>query len=115
MTTNYPHIEERDGTYYVQGHRVPIISLIYHWNNGADPETIQRKFDTLSLADVYGAIAYYLDHREMLDAHFKEIRAEEAAIIAAYDATNQPFRDELRRRFKAIQERDEATATLARK
>ena len=111
MAINYPHVEERDGTYYVEGHRVPIISLIYHWNNGADPETIQRDFDTLTLAEVYSAIAFYLDHREKLDVHFKEVRAEETTILAAYDAKNQPFRDELRRRFKALQGLDEAAAS----
>lgn len=106
----YPHVEERDGTYYVQGHRIPIISLIHEWNNGEDPETIQSDFNTLSLAEVYGAISFYLDHRPTLDAHFAEIRAKEATIIAEARAHPSPFRLELERRFAAIRAREKASA-----
>jgi uncharacterized protein (DUF433 family) len=111
MAINYPHIEEREGTYYVQGRRVPIISLIYLWNNGADAESIQRSFPAVTLADVYGAVAFYLDHREMMDAHFKQYRAEEEAILAALDQQNASFRAELQRRYAAMQAQKEASAS----
>lgn len=98
MTLAYPHVEERDGSYYIQGSRIPIIPLIYHWNNGEAPESIQRKYPTLTLAEVHGAALFYLDHREMLDKHFAQIRREEEAIQAEFEARNAPFREEMQRR-----------------
>jgi uncharacterized protein (DUF433 family) len=95
MALEYPHVEERDGSYYVLRSRIPISTVVYHWNNGASPESIQRKFPTLSLGDIYGAVVFYLDHREMLDVHFKQIEAEEQHILDEIDARNAPFREEI--------------------
>lgn len=111
MHNDNPYIEERDGDYYVSGQRVPLISLVYVWNNGSSPETIRQKFPVLTLAEVYGAIAYYIDHREVLDQHFVKIREEEDAIAAHLAETNADFRTELERRFVALKLQDKASAS----
>ncbi|MGZ3600981.1 MAG: DUF433 domain-containing protein [Ktedonobacterales bacterium] len=46
-------------------------SLIAAWQiEGYTPEELQIGFPALSLAQVYGAIAYYLDHQKALEGLF---------------------------------------------
>jgi hypothetical protein len=62
-------VERRGDGYYAADTRVSMASVVYHFRLGASPETILQKFPALgSLSTVYGAIAYYLDNQEMLDA-----------------------------------------------
>ena len=56
------YIEEREGGLYVTGSRVSLASIVFAFQQGGSPETIRQNFPSLSLAQVYGAIAYYLDH-----------------------------------------------------
>lgn len=63
------HIEDRGGVYYVAGTRISLDSIVYAFRAGAAPETIREDFEGLSLADVYGAIAHYLDHQAAVDAY----------------------------------------------
>jgi uncharacterized protein (DUF433 family) len=56
------YVEERSGAYYIAGSRVSLASLIFSFRDGASPETIRQNFPSLSLAQVYGAIAFYLSH-----------------------------------------------------
>jgi len=107
----YPHVEERAGTYYVRGQRVPLISIILHWNNGDSPEAIRQKFPTLTLAEVYAGVVYYLDHQDTLDQHFAKIRQEEDAILIEIDAKNQDFRKKLRERAEKVRMQRETSAS----
>jgi uncharacterized protein (DUF433 family) len=47
---------------------------IHVWHNlrGQSPEEIVAAFPQLSLADVYAALAYYLDHRDEIEQQMKE-------------------------------------------
>lgn len=66
------YIEQRDGGYWVAGMRVSLDSLVYRFLEGLSPETIQAEcFPTLTLEQVYGAITYYLAHRDEVDAYLK--------------------------------------------
>ena len=66
------YIEQREGGYYVAGTRVSLDSLVYSFRNGESPETIQQQFPSLSLEQVYGAIAFYLGHQATVDANIRE-------------------------------------------
>ena len=66
------YIEQRDGGYYVAGIRVSLDSLVYAFRSGESPETIQQQFPTLSLEQVYGAIAFYLGHQVEVDDNIRE-------------------------------------------
>ena len=44
--------------------------------NGMSPEEIARQLDTLSLADVHAAIAYYLRHRAEVEEYLCNRRSE---------------------------------------
>ena len=61
MTSEY--IEERNGGYYVAGTRISLDSVVYSFERGNSPEAIQKEFPLLRLPQIYGAIAFYLDHQ----------------------------------------------------
>jgi len=58
------YIDERNGGYYVAGSRVSLDSIVYSFERGASPDTIRNDFPVLKLSQIYGAIAFYLDHQE---------------------------------------------------
>ncbi len=61
------YVEERNGGLYVAGTRVSLDSIVQCFREGLSPETIAGEFDTLTLAQVYGAIAHYLDNQAAID------------------------------------------------
>jgi uncharacterized protein (DUF433 family) len=63
------HVEQREGVYYVPGTRVSLDSIVYAFREGCSPETIREDFEGLTLAHVYGAIAFYLDHQADIDTY----------------------------------------------
>ena len=62
--------------YYVQGTRVSLDSVVYAFLRGEYPDSIAESFPALSLEQVYGAIAFYLAHRETIDHYLEEDKAE---------------------------------------
>ena len=78
---NGSYVEERSGGYWVRGTRISLESVVYRFLEGLSPETIQSEcFPTLSLAQVQGAIAYYLDHRQAVDDYLRRSEREFAAL-----------------------------------
>jgi uncharacterized protein (DUF433 family) len=68
MTREY--IECRNDSYYVAGTRVSLESVVRQFREGASPESILQRFPALdSLANVYGAIAFFLDNAEAIDEY----------------------------------------------
>jgi uncharacterized protein (DUF433 family) len=74
------HIEEREGVYYVPGTRISLDSVVYAFREGCSPETIREDFEGLTLAHVYGAIAFYLDHQTEIDAYLLRRRDQWAEL-----------------------------------
>src|SRR5437016_2449392 len=66
------YIEQRDGGYYVSSGRVSLDSIVYAFRGGESAETIQQNFPSLTLEQVYGAIAFYLAHQADVDANIRE-------------------------------------------
>ncbi len=67
---NNEYVESRGRYYYVAGTRVSLASVVYAFNRGEAPETILANYPDLDqLARVYGAVAYYLDHKLEIDSH----------------------------------------------
>lgn len=71
------YIEIEDDVYRIKGTRVALDSIIYKFQQGRSPESIQDSFPALSLSQVYAAIAYYLDHQAELDDYLKHNEASE--------------------------------------
>lgn len=70
------YIEQRNGGFYVAGTRVSLDSIVYSFKAGDSPETIRQNFSSLSLEQVYGAVAFFLAHEQEVDANIREGEAE---------------------------------------
>ena len=66
------YIEQRKGGYYIAGTHVSLDSVVYAFREGDSPETIQQNFPSLSLEQIYGAIAFYLGHQREVDANIRQ-------------------------------------------
>ena len=70
------YVDKVDEAYRVTGSRVSLDSIVYCFWNGDSPESIVQSFPTLTLEQVYGAIAYYLDHQNEIDEYIKQGEAD---------------------------------------
>jgi uncharacterized protein (DUF433 family) len=70
------YVEQRDEGYWITSTRVSLDSVVYAFLEGLSPESIVDSFDTLTLEEVYGAIAFYLGHRDTVDAYLKQSEAQ---------------------------------------
>ncbi len=65
------YVEKQKDSYRIAGSRVSLDSIIFAFQRGASPESIQRSFPTLSLEEVYGAIAFYLANQQDIDDYLE--------------------------------------------
>ena len=75
-TMHSEYIEQRNGGYYVAGTRISLDSVVYSFNEGQSPEAIQEDFPSLKRSQIYGAIAFYLDHQPEIDKYLEETEHE---------------------------------------
>jgi len=90
-----------NGAYRIADTRVSLDSVVYSYQRGNLPETIARQFSTLSLAQIYGAIAFYLSNREKIDEYLRQGKIE-------YEKLRQKQREadpEFYARFDRLRER----------
>jgi uncharacterized protein (DUF433 family) len=66
MHSNY--IDAFDGQYRVAGTRVSLESLVLLFHEGLSPESMVESYDTLTLEQVFGALAFYLQNQAEVDA-----------------------------------------------
>ena len=96
------HIEERDGVCYVPGTRISLDSIVYAFREGCSPETIREDFAGLTLPDVYGAIAFYLDHQTEVDAYLAGRREQWAELERQGIAPSPDLRERIDRARRSI-------------
>jgi uncharacterized protein (DUF433 family) len=70
------YVEQVGEAYRVAGTRVSLDSIVYCFWNGDSPESIAQSFPVLTLEQVFGAIAYYLDHQDEIDEYIKQAEAD---------------------------------------
>ena len=87
------------GVWRIAGTRVSLESVIYSFLDGATPEEICQDFSSLSLAQVYGAIAYYLKHREKVDAYLKTQQQAAEKLHQELRVRHRDFLRDLRERL----------------
>ena len=76
--------------------------IVHRFHEGDSPEQIVQSFPTVSLADAYAVVAYYLSHRDEVDAYVEEQDRMAAAIRAAIEKEHPPdpnLRERLRARL----------------
>lgn len=100
VTMTVPLRTDENGAIRVSGTRVTLDTIIARYHQGDSPEAIKEGFDTLPLNDIYAVIAYYLAHRDELDAYLqrREVEAErirqevEANYTSEQKASNERIR-----------------------
>src|SRR5215510_7628255 len=113
-TQRVPLTQWEDGSICITGSRVPLYSVIYHFELGATPEQIAYKFQGLNPADIYAVIAYYLNHRDAIDKYLHEQDAEADARLKQlesdpkYQKEKREFRERLLAR-RAARKKDKAS------
>src|ERR1700722_11076066 len=67
---------QRDGGFYISGARVSLDSIVYAFPRGESPEGIAESFPVLGLEQIFGALAFYVANREMVDEYLSHGREE---------------------------------------
>jgi uncharacterized protein (DUF433 family) len=90
LETELPPLREVEGGAVRVGKtRVSLDVVVQQYENGMSPEEMVWVYDTLTLADVYGTIAYYLRHRKEVETYMKR-RAEEAEALRTEIEAQRP-------------------------
>jgi uncharacterized protein (DUF433 family) len=110
---NAPYVHDRDGNLYVGQSRVTVDTIVAQWQAGRTPEQIHASFASVPLAAVYGTIAYYLEHKDELDAFFRDTEEMDAARQAADEAAHPEFYASLRERLAQARERPDRESPVA--
>jgi len=79
------YVEQVGEAYRVAGTGVSLDSIVYCFWNGDSPESIAQSFSVLTLEQVFGAVAYYLDHQDEINEYIKQGEAD-------YDAKREAAR-----------------------
>ena len=90
LTQSTPLTQDEDGAVRVAGSRVTLDSLVRAFDEGATAEQIQDSFPSLTLREIYGAIAYYLEHRMEVGEYLKARREEAAALRRVAEDRQDP-------------------------
>ena len=88
-----------DGVIRVRGSRVTLDTITGAFRAGSTAEEIQLQFSTLSLADIYAVIAFYLGHRDEVEGYLRERAIERGRIRSEVEARFPP--DGIRERLLA--------------
>ncbi len=79
-STPAPLERDADGVVRVAGTRVTLDTVVGAFNDGATAEEITSQYPSLSLADTYAVIAYYLRHRKEIDDYIATRTSHAAAV-----------------------------------
>ena len=66
------YVKQTSGGYRIAGSRVSLDSVVYDFLSGLSPESIVENYDTLSLEQVFGALAFYLAHEAEINKHLQK-------------------------------------------
>jgi len=100
LTQTPPLVQEDDGTVRLAGSRVTLDTIVGAYRRGDIPHEIQEGFSSISMRQIYGTIAYYLEHEAEVEAYL-EWRKEAGEAIRREIESGQDtigFRERLRKR-----------------
>jgi uncharacterized protein (DUF433 family) len=93
---------DETGTIRVGQSRVTLDVLLQYWRMGMNPEEIARGLDTLTLADVHGALAYYHRHQAEMDDYLRRREGEAEELRRQIEAANAGRLAPLKARVDAL-------------
>jgi uncharacterized protein (DUF433 family) len=96
------HVLE-NGAARLIGTRRALEGVVQCWNAGQSPESLAQDF-SLDLQQVYATIAYYLRHRDLIDAYVREGEEEFERLRAEFEREFPPkvTAEELKRRWAEL-------------
>lgn len=71
-TQTVPFTVWEDGSIRITGSRVTLDAIVSQFKLGATAEQIREDFPSLKLQDIYGALYYYLNHREEIEEYLQK-------------------------------------------
>lgn len=95
-----PLVLDEHGTIRITGSRVTLDTIVAQFQQGATAEQIQEDFPSLTLREVYGAISYYLEHKDEVEAYLNARQQEADAIRAKIEA--DPGMSSQRKRLREL-------------
>lgn len=83
-----PYVDQQDGALRIAGTRVGLDTIVAAYQEGEPPEQIVESFPTVTLAQAYGAIAYYLENKKLIDDFIAEFEREFHRRVRPLSETN---------------------------
>ena len=84
QTTEHFYIVTDDailgGEPIIRGTRTPVRAIVENWRMGVTPEEIANGLPHLTLAQVFDALSYYLDHQSQINRYIELNRIPEELI-----------------------------------
>jgi uncharacterized protein (DUF433 family) len=81
-----PLVSGADGVMRVGGTRVTLDTILAAFSKGATAEEIAQQYPSVSLADVYQVIAYFLRHTSEVETYLARRRKESQEVRRANEA-----------------------------
>jgi len=85
-----------EGGWRIAGSRVSLDSVVHAHREGLSPEAIADAFPSLSLEQVYGAIAFYLRHRAEIDPYLADQNVRWEELRHESEAAHGPLLERVR-------------------
>jgi uncharacterized protein (DUF433 family) len=95
---NPPLRQDDSGALPIGQSRLLLELVIRAFQDGATPEAIVQRYPSATLTDIYGAVTYYLRHREDIESYLAERESQAVEIRQRVDS-HQSDLGELRRRL----------------
>ena len=103
-TMTIPLRTDEHGAIRVGNSRVLLELIIHAYYLGETPESIVDSYPSLTTADVYAVIGYYLTNRDEIDAYVRQRDAQADQILRDMETRLTPEARALRTRLRAYQE-----------
>jgi uncharacterized protein (DUF433 family) len=105
LTLTTPLVFLNDGTIRVANSRVSLDSIVAEFKKGSTAEQIQEDFSSLSLREIYSALAFYLEQTEFVEDYLKKQRSETVESISFIESQlpNGELRANIRARYRETQ------------
>lgn len=100
LTQTAPLTFWEDGSIRIGTSRIPIDTVVHQFNTGATAEQIQDDFPSLTLREIYGAIAYYLDRQDHMEEYL--LRREKEAEQVRQEVEDRTRTEALRQRVREL-------------
>ena len=97
-----PLVEDEHGILRMTKSRVTVDVILYDFQSGLTAEEIALNYPTVTLADIYAVLSYYLSHREELDLYLatQERRSEAKRQEVFQRSPQADLRERLRTRLR---------------